>query len=67
MPADSWAVSTMSDLNESHVALARITDALFCSDLEVGDMPSGHRLAVAVQHSLKAHRLHPKPHCSRRA
>ena len=46
----------MSDLTESHVALARITDALFCSDLEVSDLPTGRQLTAVIRQALKAHR-----------
>ena len=46
----------MSDLTESHVALARIADALFCSDLETGDAPTKRQLAAAIRASLTTHR-----------
>lgn len=46
----------MSDLTESHVALARIADALFCSGLETGDAPTNRQLAAAIRTSLKTHR-----------
>ena len=46
----------MSDLNESHVAMARIVDALFCSDLETGDAPSNRQFAAAVRGALRTHR-----------
>lgn len=46
----------MSDLNESHVAVARITDALFCSELETGDSPTGRQLAAAIREALRTHR-----------
>jgi hypothetical protein len=46
----------MSDLTESHLALARITDALFCSDLETGNLPTGRQLAAAIRGALKTHR-----------
>lgn len=46
----------MSDLNERHVALARMTDALFCSELETGSLPTGRQLAAAIRASLQAHR-----------
>ena len=43
---------TVSDLNESHVALAFITDALFCSELETGAAPTGRELAAAIRKAL---------------
>lgn len=46
----------VSDLNESHLALARIIDALFCSELETGDIPTGRQLAHAIRGSLKTYR-----------
>lgn len=46
----------MSDLTESHVAMARIIDALFCSELETGDLPTKRQLAAAIRKSLKIHR-----------
>lgn len=46
----------MSDLNESHLAMARIIDALFCSDLETGDAPTGRQLARAIRESLRTYR-----------
>ncbi|MBS2966381.1 hypothetical protein KGA66_25290 [Actinocrinis puniceicyclus] len=46
----------MSDLSESHLAMARIIDALFCSELETGDVPTGRQLAHAIRGSLKTHR-----------
>jgi hypothetical protein len=46
----------MSDLTESHVALARIADALFCSELETGQSPTNRQLAAAIRASLKIHR-----------
>jgi hypothetical protein len=46
----------MSDLTESHVAIARITDALFCSDLETGDAPTGRQLAAAIRQALTTYR-----------
>jgi hypothetical protein len=49
-------VIIVSDLNESHLAVARIIDALFCSDLETGHVPTGHQLAHAIRGSLKTHR-----------
>jgi hypothetical protein len=44
------------DLNESHLALARITDALFCSNLEAGTVLTGSQVGEAVNESLRAHR-----------
>jgi len=49
-------VITMSDLNESHVALAFITDALFCSELKTGATPTGRELAAAMRKALRTHR-----------
>jgi hypothetical protein len=49
-------VTAVSDLNESHLALALITDALFCSKLKTGDMPTGSDLSAAIREALKAHR-----------
>jgi hypothetical protein len=46
----------MSDLNENHLALARITDALFCSDVEAGGSLSGPQATQAVKDALKAYR-----------
>ena len=46
----------MNDLNEYHVALARITDVLFCSDLEIDDLPTGRQLSEAIRQTLKTHR-----------
>jgi hypothetical protein len=46
----------MSDLNESHLALARIIDALFCSALEMDDTPSERQLAHAIRRALRTHR-----------
>lgn len=44
------------DLNESHVALAHLADALFCSELETGSVPTGRQLAAAIRASLRTHR-----------
>lgn len=46
----------MSDLNESHLALARITDALFCSDLKVGATLTKCQVAQAIRDALRVHR-----------
>lgn len=46
----------VSDLTESHVAMGRITDALFCSDLETDSLPTRRQLADAVRGALKTHR-----------
>lgn len=46
----------VSDLNESHLAMSRIIDALFCSDLETGDAPTPRQLAHAIRRSLRTHR-----------
>lgn len=47
---------SVSDLNESHLALALITDALFCSELEIGDTPAGYQLAAAIREALRTRR-----------
>jgi hypothetical protein len=49
-------VTAVSDLDESHVALARLTDALFCSELETGDTPTGRQLAAAIRGALRTYR-----------
>ncbi|MBS2966015.1 hypothetical protein KGA66_23425 [Actinocrinis puniceicyclus] len=46
----------MADLTESHIAVARITDALFCSDLETGSAPTNRQLAAAIRGALKNRR-----------
>jgi hypothetical protein len=46
----------VSDLTESHVALARITDALFCSELATDDQPTIRQLAAAIREALRTHR-----------
>ena len=46
----------MSDLTESHVVLARLTDALFCSGLGIGESPTRRQLAAAVRQALTTHR-----------
>ena len=46
----------MYDLNESHLALARITDALFCSDLEAGALLTGSQVGQAINDALRVHR-----------
>lgn len=47
---------TVSDLDESHIALARITDALFCSDLITGESPSRRQVTAAIRRALRGHR-----------
>lgn len=47
---------TVSDLDESHIALARITDALFCSDLIMGEAPSRRQATAAIRKALREHR-----------
>lgn len=47
---------TVSDLNESHLNLARITDALFCSGLKTGSSPTGQQLADAIRETFKKYR-----------
>jgi hypothetical protein len=49
-------VIAVSDINESHLALARIIDALFCSELETGTVPTGRQLAHAIRDALRKHR-----------
>lgn len=46
----------MSDLTESHLALAWITDAVFCSDLEAGAILTRDQVGRAVSDALRAHR-----------
>ena len=46
----------VSDLNESHLALALITDALFCSELETGSTPTSPELTAAIRKALESHR-----------
>jgi hypothetical protein len=46
----------MSDLNESHLAMARIIDALFCSDLKTGSGPTSRQVAHAIRGALRTHR-----------
>lgn len=47
---------TVSDLNESHLAMARIVDALFCSDLETGTVPTGRQVAHAIRAAHRKYR-----------
>jgi hypothetical protein len=49
-------VIAVSDLDESHIALARITDALFCSDLVTGEAPSRRQVTAAIRRALREHR-----------
>lgn len=49
-------MSVMSDLNETHLALACITDALFCSDLEAGAQLTGSQVGQAISGALRTHR-----------
>lgn len=46
----------MTDLAEGHRAMAYLTDALFCSDLESGSTPSEQEISAAIRGALKAHR-----------
>ena len=46
----------MTDLAERHRAMAFLTDALFCSDLEIGSTPSEREMSAAIRSALKAHR-----------
>jgi len=45
----------VTDLSERHCALAFLTDALFCSELEIGSTPSEKGMAAAIYGALKAH------------
>ncbi len=49
-------VHATADLNEGHLALARIVDALFCSDLETGSTPTNRQLAAAIRGALQNRR-----------
>ena len=51
-----WTVTAMCDLNESHLALGRITDALFCSELVAGVVLTSIQVGQAVNEALSAHR-----------
>ena len=44
------------DLDESSLALACITDALFCSDVEAGAVLTVAQVARAISDALRAHR-----------
>jgi hypothetical protein len=57
-PAQEDFVSqfVMSDLDESSLALACITDALFCSDVKAGVVLTGAQVAQAISDALRAHR-----------
>jgi hypothetical protein len=46
----------MFDLDESSLALACITDALFCSDVEEGAILTGVEVALAISKALRTHR-----------
>jgi hypothetical protein len=46
-------VIAVSDLTESHVTLACMTDALFCSELETGSVPTGQQLTAAIREALR--------------
>lgn len=46
----------MSDLTEHDLTLAFLTDALFCSDLRLGDTPTGKQLAAAIHEALRINR-----------
>ncbi|MEY9892100.1 hypothetical protein ABIA35_009826 [Catenulispora sp. MAP12-49] len=57
MPLAMWlAVTAVIDLDESHLAMACITDALFCSEVEAGNVLTGAQVAEAISAALKAHR-----------
>lgn len=36
--------------------MARIIDALFCSNLKTGTAPTGHQVAEAIREALRTHR-----------
>lgn len=46
----------VSDLNESHLAMARIIDALFCSDLKTNTAPTSRQVSQAIRDALRKHR-----------
>ena len=46
----------MSDLSESHLALAHLIDALFCSELETSTTPTDRQVAHGIRSALKTHR-----------
>lgn len=46
----------MFDLDESSLALACMTDALFCSDVELGATLTTHQVAQAITDALREHR-----------
>lgn len=46
----------VSELNESHLIRARIIDAIFCSELETGAVPSSRELAHAIRGALWKYR-----------
>lgn len=48
--------TSASDLTEHDLALAFMTDALFCSNLRFGDVPTGQQLLAAIRESVKTHR-----------
>ena len=45
----------MKDAEQYDSALARITDALFCSHLASGSVPDGEELAAAIRGALAEH------------
>ena len=45
----------MTDAEQYDSALARITDALFCSQLATGSAPGGEQLAAAITDALAEH------------
>ena len=46
----------MFDLDENSLALACMTDALFCSDVELGAALTTIQVAQAISEALRAHR-----------
>lgn len=45
-----------SDLDESHLTIACLMDAIFCSDLATGDSPPPCELGRAIRNALRTHR-----------
>ncbi len=50
-----WAAGAMTEVEQYDSALARITDALFCSQLATGSAPGGEQLAAAINDALAEH------------
>jgi hypothetical protein len=45
----------MTDTEQHDSALARVTDALFCSKLTIDSIPDGEQLAAAIRDALTEH------------